>query len=368
MGDTLERFTIHVDDRVLDDLRARLALTRFPDQIAETGWEYGIPVDYVRDLVGYWRNRYDWRTHEARLNELDHFRTEIDGQPIHFVHARSTAADAFPLLLTHGWPGSVVEFLDVIPLLTAPGDGIAFDVVAPSLPGYAFSGPTHTRGWDVSRIACAFAALMDRLGYERYGAQGGDWGAQVATRIGALDTGHCAAIHLNMPIANPPAEPVELGDADKADHAPDARRRAQRLPGRAARLDRREAPDVERLRRRSRERLHARPDAHERDGVLGHADDHVLGPPLLGAPAHPRRAARVRRGPDGRGALPEGDPPLPAPLGRTPLQRDALGRDATGRALRRDGATRAVRRRPAHLLPHRRVSRIAPTRHSCHSR
>ena len=190
MGDTLERFTIHVDDRVLDDLRARLALTRFPDQIAETGWEYGIPVDYVRDLVGYWRNRYDWRTHEARLNELDHFRTEIDGQPIHFVHARSTAADAFPLLLTHGWPGSVVEFLDVIPLLTAPGDGIAFDVVAPSLPGYAFSGPTHTRGWDVSRIARAFAALMDRLGYERYGAQGGDWGAQVATRIGALDTGH----------------------------------------------------------------------------------------------------------------------------------------------------------------------------------
>lgn len=219
MGDTLERFTIHVDDRVLDDLRARLALTRFPDQIAETGWEYGIPVDYVRDLVGYWRNRYDWRTHEARLNELDHFRTEIDGQPIHFVHARSTAADAFPLLLTHGWPGSVVEFLDVIPLLTAPGDGIAFDVVAPSLPGYAFSGPTHTRGWDVSRIACAFAALMERLGYERYGAQGGDWGAQVATRIGALDTGHCAAIHLNMPIANPPAEPVELGDADKADLA-----------------------------------------------------------------------------------------------------------------------------------------------------
>lgn len=219
MVDALEQFSIHVDDAVLDDLRARLALTRLPDQIDGTGWDYGMPVDYVRELVTYWRDAYDWRAHEARLNELEHFRTEIDGQSIHFVHARSPHARAFPLLLTHGWPGSIVEFLDVIPRLTEPVDGVAFDVVAPSLPGYGFSEPTRTRGWDASRVARAFGELMARLGYVRYGAQGGDWGAQVATRIGALDTDHCAAIHVNMPIGERPNETVELTDPDKRDLA-----------------------------------------------------------------------------------------------------------------------------------------------------
>jgi epoxide hydrolase len=219
-----ERFEIRVDDSVLDDLRDRLALTRLPDQIEGTGWEYGIPVDYVRELVEYWRDTYDWRAQEARLNELAHFRTSIDGQSIHFIHARSPHAEAFPLLLTHGWPGSVVEFLDVIPRLTDPEthDGSAadaFHVVVPSLPGYGFSEPTRTRGWDVGRIASVFAELMGRLGYERYGAQGGDWGAQVATRIGPLDPEHCAAIHLNMPLAERPDEPVPLSEAEQADLA-----------------------------------------------------------------------------------------------------------------------------------------------------
>jgi epoxide hydrolase len=219
-----ERFEIRVDDSVLDDLRDRLASTRLPDQIEGTGWEYGIPVDYVRELVEYWRDMYDWRAQETRLNELAHFRTSIDGQSIHFIHARSPHADAFPLLLTHGWPGSVVEFLDVIPRLTDPEthDGSAadaFHVVVPSLPGYGFSEPTRTRGWDVGRIASAFAELMGRLGYERYGAQGGDWGAQVATRIGPLDPEHCAAIHLNMPLAERPDEPVPLSEAEQADLA-----------------------------------------------------------------------------------------------------------------------------------------------------
>src|SRR5262245_58936034 len=118
MSEPIERFQIHVDDSVLSDLRTRLALTRFPDQIAGTGWEYGAPIDYVRDLVEYWRDKYDWRAQEARLNELPHFRTRIDGQSIHFIHARSKRADAFPLLIAHGWPGSIVEFLDVIPRLT----------------------------------------------------------------------------------------------------------------------------------------------------------------------------------------------------------------------------------------------------------
>jgi pimeloyl-ACP methyl ester carboxylesterase len=228
MGDAIEPLRIRVDDSVLEYLRARLAQTRFPDQIGGTGWEYGIPVDYLRDLVEYWRDTYDWRAQEARLRTLEHFRTEIDGQSIHFVHARSAHADAFPLLLTHGWPGSVVEFLDVVPRLTRPEahgstGADAFDVVAPSLPGYGFSEPTRTRGWDVARVARAFVELMRRLGYSRYGAQGGDWGAQVATRIGALDPEHCAAIHLNMPIGNRPEDPVALTEQDQADLAAIAR-------------------------------------------------------------------------------------------------------------------------------------------------
>jgi pimeloyl-ACP methyl ester carboxylesterase len=211
---SVESFEIRVDDEVLDDLRRRLAATRFPDQIEGTGWEYGIPTSYVRDLVEYWRESYDWRAQEARLNQFDHFRTTIDGQSIHFIHARSPRADALPLLIVHGWPGSIVEFLDVIPRLTDE-----FHVVAPSLPGYGFSEPTRTRGWDPTRIARAFMELMSRLGYERYGAQGGDWGAQVTTFIGALDPEHCAGIHLNMPLAVPPKDPVELTAEEQADLA-----------------------------------------------------------------------------------------------------------------------------------------------------
>ncbi len=224
MSDPMERFQIRVADSVLEDLRRRLASTRFPDQIDGTGWEYGIPIDYLRELVGYWRDTYDWRSQEARLNQFEHFRTRIDGQSIHFIHARSSDADAFPLLLTHGWPGSIVEFLEVIPRLTAPevhgGRAVdSFHVIAPSLPGYGFSEATHSRGWDVRRIARAFIELMNRLGYSRYGAQGGDWGAQVATMIGALDPEHCSAIHLNMPIADRPKDSEELSEADKGDLA-----------------------------------------------------------------------------------------------------------------------------------------------------
>src|SRR5262245_42649152 len=173
VSETIEQFEIHIDDSVLEDLRLRLARTRFPDQIEGTGWEYGMPTDYLRELVEYWRDRYDWRAQEARLNALPHFRTRIDGQSIHFVHARSAPADALPLLIVHGWPGSIVEFLDVIPRLTGPEAhggraADAFHVIAPSLPGYGFSEPTRMRGWDVVRIARAFIELMRRLGYARY--------------------------------------------------------------------------------------------------------------------------------------------------------------------------------------------------------
>lgn len=228
MSEAIERFQIRVDDSVLEDLRSRLARTRFPDQIEGTGWECGIPMHYLRELVDYWRDEYDWRAQEARLNELPHFRTRIDGQSIHFVHARSPHADAFPLLLMHGWPGSIVEFLDVLPGLTDPEAhggraADAFHVVAPSLPGYGLSGPTSSRGWDVRRVTGAFIELMRRLGYTRYGAQGGDWGAQLATRIGSLDAEHCAAIHVNMPVARRPENPGPLTEEDKADLAAMAR-------------------------------------------------------------------------------------------------------------------------------------------------
>ena len=214
----VEPFEVGVDEAILDDLRARLANARLPDQLDGRGWEYGVPVDYLRELLEYWRDGFDWRAQEARLNALPQFRSEIDGQSIHFIHVRSSRDDALPLLLMHGWPGSVVEFLDVIGPLSED-----FHVVVPSLPGYGFSEPTRTPGWDVARVARAFVELMARLGYERYGAQGGDWGAQIATRIGALDPDHCAAIHLNMPIGERPKEDVALTADDKADLAAMAR-------------------------------------------------------------------------------------------------------------------------------------------------
>jgi epoxide hydrolase len=221
---SIEPFTIRVDDAVLRDLHDRLDRTRLPDQIVGTGWEYGIPADYVGQLVEYWRRTYDWRAVEARLNELPHYRITIDGQAIHFIHARSPHPGALPLLITHGWPGSVVEFLDVLPRLTDPvaygGEAAdAFHVIAPSLPGYGFSEPPRTRGWDVERIARAFAELMDRLGHARYGAQGGDWGAQVTTRIGALDAEHCVAVHLNMALGSPPDPPGDLTAEEQQDLA-----------------------------------------------------------------------------------------------------------------------------------------------------
>ncbi len=204
----IEPFEIAVPDEVLDDLTDRLGRTRWPDQIPGSGWDYGIDREYLQDLCAYWRDEYDWRAHEARLNAFDQFVTEIDGQRIHFLHARSPEEGAMPLLLSHGWPGSVVEFLHVIDPLRDPaahgGDTAdAFHVVAPSLPGYGWSGPTVDRGWNPSRMADAFAELMARLGYERYIAQGGDWGSMISTRIGIQDPEHVAGIHLNMLIAVP---------------------------------------------------------------------------------------------------------------------------------------------------------------------
>ncbi len=204
----MEHFEIHVDESVLDDLRERLARTRFPGQLDDAGWDYGTELSYLQELCAYWRERFDWRARERALNTLPQFRTVIEGLNLHFVHARSPHPGAFPLLLTHGWPGSFFEFNKIVEPLTRPevhGGRIedAFHVVAPSLPGYGWSEAPRERGFDARRIAAVEAQLMRELGYARYGAQGGDWGAIVTSWLGATDP-HVAAIHLNMVLAGPP--------------------------------------------------------------------------------------------------------------------------------------------------------------------
>jgi pimeloyl-ACP methyl ester carboxylesterase len=201
----LRPFRIDVPDAVLDDLRERLARTRWPEAECVDDWSQGMPLAYTRELAAYWAEGYDWRVREAALNRFDQFITEIDGLDIHFIHQRSRHPDAFPLLITHGWPGSVVEFHKVIePLVNPTSPEDAFHVVCPSLPGYGFSGKPTRTGWGVEKIAQAWETLMGHLGYDRYGAQGGDWGAAITTQIGR-NRGRCIAIHLNMPIARPPA-------------------------------------------------------------------------------------------------------------------------------------------------------------------
>jgi epoxide hydrolase len=195
-------FTIAVPQEQLDDLRDRLARTRWPDELPGAGWDYGASLAYVRELADYWRDGYDWRTHEARLNESPQFMTTIDGADVHLIHVRSPEPDALPLVLTHGWPGSVVEFLDVIgPMADPRGHGgdpaDAFHVVVPSIPGFGFSGPTRERGWTSARVARAWDELMRRLGYERYGAQGGDLGAVIGPDLGRVAPDRVVGVHVN---------------------------------------------------------------------------------------------------------------------------------------------------------------------------
>lgn len=210
MSEAITPFRLSVPEAELDDLRSRLERTRWPEKETVGDWSQGAPLDRVQALCAYWRTSYDWRRCESRLNALGQFRTHIDGLDIHFLHVASPHPHAMPLLITHGWPGSVIEFLKVIGPLTDPpaygGDPAdAFHVIAPSLPGFGFSQkPAHT-GWGVPRIAQAWVSLMKRLGYDRWLAQGGDWGAAVTTAIGALRPPGCAAIHVNMPLVYPTA-------------------------------------------------------------------------------------------------------------------------------------------------------------------
>ena len=208
----MEPFRIEVPDAELDDLRARLRATRWPERETVDDWSQGVPLSYLRELCDHWAGEYDWRATEARLNAVPQFRTEIDGLGIHFAHVRSEAPDAIPLVMTHGWPGSIVEFLKVIDPL-----GEDFHLVIPSLPGYGFSDKPAAPGWGVERIADAWAELMARLGYDRYGAQGSDWGTTISSLLGQRHGEHLLAIHLMPPLA--PPDPDTFDDLTERERA-----------------------------------------------------------------------------------------------------------------------------------------------------
>src|SRR5262245_25711111 len=206
-------FTYQAPQTALDDLKRRLALTRWPERETVADWSQGVPLAKLRALVEYWRTGYDWRRFETKLNSLAQYRTKIDGLNIHFLHVRSRHTAALPIIITHGWPGSVVEFLKVIDPLTNPtGHGgraeDAFHVVVPSLPGFAFSDKPTERGWNALRIAKAWSELMRRLGYTRYVAQGGDWGSIVTSTLAQQKPPGLMGIHLNMPIVFPDPIPT----------------------------------------------------------------------------------------------------------------------------------------------------------------
>src|SRR5579875_1446995 len=347
MGEDIIPFRIDIPEDQLEDLRERLRRTRWPEPETVAGWSQGTPLAYARSLCRYWLEDYDWRAAEARLNRFPQFRTAIDGLDIHFVHVRSPHEGALPLVMTHGWPGSVAEFGKVIGPLTDPvasgGDAAdAFHVVCPSLPGFGFSGKPARPGWGTQRIADAWDQLMTRLGYQRYGAQGGDWGSRVAVCLGLQHPGHVAGIHLNMVYAFP--------------DRPDAGDLTEREREALAALD---------YYRRWDSGYAAEQSTRPQTVGYGLVDSPAAlcawitekfwswgdgGPHLLGElqPAQHRAGA----GPGRLLHLPEEDlPPVP-PLGRAAVPGPALlERAGQGRSLRRVRAAGGVRQRSAGRLP-----------------
>jgi microsomal epoxide hydrolase len=217
-------FRIDVPQAELDDLRRRIADTRWPQELPGVGWSRGVPLGYLKELAEYWGTSYDWRAAEAKLNQFPQFLTEIDGENIHFYHVRSPEPDARPLIISHGWPGSVVEFIDVIGPLTDPrshgGDPAdAFHVVIPSLPGYGFSGPTRQTGWDYRRTAKAWLELMTRLGYDTFAAQGGDHGSFISMDMARLAPQRVLGVHVNMLLTLPSGDPAEMAELTESDFA-----------------------------------------------------------------------------------------------------------------------------------------------------
>jgi epoxide hydrolase len=217
-------FRADIPQADLDDLQQRLGRVRPPDELPDAGWDYGVPLGYTRELVEYWRNGFDWRAQEARLNEHPQFITEIDGQRVHFLHVRSPEPDALALICTHGWPMSVFEYLDLIGPLTDPrahgGDPAdAFHLVVPSIPGVGFSGVTSEPGWDSRRVARAWVQLMANLGYERYGAHGNDGGSQISPEVGRTDPDRVVGVHVTQLFSFPSGDPAEFENLSAEDQA-----------------------------------------------------------------------------------------------------------------------------------------------------
>jgi len=217
-------FRVEIPQGDLDDLRRRLGQIRRPDELPGVDWSYGVPAGYVRELVEYWRTGYDWRAQEARINAYPQFTTTIDNQLVHYLHVRSPEPDALPLIVTHGWPMSVVEYLDLIGPLSDPrahggNPADAFHLVIPSVPGIGFSGPTREPGWDTRRIARAWVELMARLGYSRYGAHGNDVGSQVSPEVGRYAPDSVVGVHVTQLFSFPSGDPAEFADLSLEDKA-----------------------------------------------------------------------------------------------------------------------------------------------------
>lgn len=222
MSEVIRPFTINIGKKEINDLKKRLEQTRWPDKETPNNWTQGLPLSYATEIQSYWLNNYNWKAREKLFNKFPQFITEIDGLDFHFIHVQSKHKNALPLVLTHGWPGSVVEFHKVIGPLTNPeahggSADDAFHLVCPTLPGFGFSAKPTTPGWNIERTATAWNTLMTRLGYDRYVAQGGDWGSMVTAAIGVQNLGNCAGIHMNMPIVAPDSDTMEnLTEAEQS--------------------------------------------------------------------------------------------------------------------------------------------------------
>ena len=375
----VEPFRVDVPEAVLDDLHERLAHARLPNWIDDIGWDQGIERETYLTLLDHWRDGFDWRAQEEYLNRVEHGITEIDGQPVHFVHARSSDADGVPLVLVHGWPGSFHEFLDAIPLLTDPPDGgRGFHVVAPDVPGFGFSAPTSRRGWNSRRTGQAFGELMTRLGYERFGLQGGDVGAGVTQNMADLFPDRAVGLHLNFCLIEPYEGAPTPTDDEQQEMARLALSRqtsmgyliqqstkpqtlgialqdspAGHLAWIAEKLQAWSDSDGDLFRR-----VHPRPGADLGHALLGVGVHDLLPAHVLG---EPRRRRRERTAPSHRGAhrrrrLPGRTGAIAEGVARGALRPRPLHEATAGRALRGHRAAGALRRRRARVLPKRDLS------------
>ena len=304
----IQPFQINIPDEVLDDMRQRIANTRWPDEIPNTDWDYGSNMAYVRELADYWLNEFDWRKQEAMLNGFSQFRADVEGMGIHYIHERGKGPNPIPLVITHGWPSTFFEMYKIIPLLSDPASHggnaeDAFDVIAPSMPSYGFSDRTTERGWSVSRVGDMWVSLMDVLGYDKFGAHGGDWGAGVTARLGYAHPDRMIGVHVTAVSATPHLDDDSppLTDAEKEFHRARAQWREDEgayghiqgtkpqtlsyglmdSPVGLGGMDSREVPRMVGLQRRCGERLYEGRAADEHHHLLGDADDKLVGANIL---------------------------------------------------------------------------------------